>query len=250
MEGDVKNTDNLQDTVNQDQVDKKVDDNIKQDQVLNNDVKQEDKKETVDTNIEEKKQNDTMDENLQAIKEFYEKKVKDLQKANSSLDKKVSDQKKQLTAIEREKMTDEQKKELEKKEMKIEYHQLYVEKAIAKYNLNKDDDDMNFKRFLYSNEEDPDLMQEEIMESGMMLREYLDRVIKAGIERGVNEQLAKGAYVPKSSANTNNPDDWENLSKEEISKKMKEIMNMPPSAEKDNLLQKAMLEQARRVSNS
>lgn len=249
---DIKlNIDSQQDTVKQDHVETKVDNDVKKDQVLNTDVKQDEKKDIGDNNPDnnqDKKLNVAMDENLQAIKDFYDKKLKDLQKANSSLDKKISDQKKILNEYERKEMTEEQKRELEKKERKTEYHQLYVEKAIAKFNLNKDDEDVDFKRFLYSNEEDPDLMQEEIMENGRMLRDYIDKVIKAGIERGVNEQLAKGSYIPRSSANINNPDDFENMTREDIAKKMNDIIKMPPSPEKDKLLQKAMMEQARRVS--
>lgn len=195
----------------------------------------------------EDKINKLIDEKSELLKNIYEKKVQELEATRKSLDKKVSEQSKVISEYKKKEMTEEQLKELEKQEMKRAWQKLYIAQTIAKFNLNKDDEDMDFASFLYSDKEEPEKMEEELIEKGKLLREYLDKVIKAGIDRGVNERIAQG-YKPKSSSEGNKTDDFENMSKNDIAKKINEIMKMPSSPEKDAILQKAMMEQSRRLS--
>lgn len=230
-------------------------DEVKKDPVVDQ-VKDTTKKEEVknpekdDTSSDEQNLDKIINEKFDLFKSNYETKIKELEKARRSLDQKVSEQRKKIENYEKKEMTEEQIREMEKKDRIKEWHTLYVAQAIAENNLKDEEDGSDFfKSFLHSNEEDPEKMKEEIYENAELLKGYLDRKIAKGVEKGINERLASGSYIPKQSGKTTGTDDLENMTKDDIGKKITEIMRtMPAGADKDALIAKYMAEQQRRFS--
>lgn len=219
---------------------------IQKEEVKTTDQKQDQKKDNQDSQKE--LLGVLVDDKLKDIKDFYEKKIDELKKTNAGLDRKVSEQTKVIKEYTKKELTEAEVKDLERKERKDEYHRLYTEQAIAKFNLYKEEDDINFSMFLFSSEEEPEKMRNEIFEKGKILKEYLDKNIKIGIEKGVNDRLAAG-YKPGSAINSNKVDDFENMNRDDLKRRAQEISKMQPSKEKTDLLNRLMIEQTKRLKD-
>jgi hypothetical protein len=186
------------------------------------------------------------EEAFKMFKETYDKQFTDFRKEIQGRDKKISELTKIVNESKTKELTEEQIRELEKTKIRDEYHNLYVQQTIAEHNLKQYDSDMDFTGFFYSNAATPEEMNNEIKEKGKMLREYIDKATKIGIEKGVNERIAQG-YVPKSAANGNSSD-LKSMTKEQLTEKVNDIRKMPASTEKSKALQDLMTEQMRRMT--
>lgn len=205
--------------------------------------------ETQTTQTVETKQNIPLtEEAFKDFKSFYDKQFTDFKKELQGRDKKISELQKIVNESKTKELTEEQKREIEKSKIHDEYHNLFVEQTIAKFNLKQFDQDMDFSGFFYSNNENPEEMRNEIVEKGQLLNDYITKAIKIGIEKGVNDRLAQG-YVPKSGNSPSNSDDFEKMTKEQLADRASEIGRMPASQQKTELLNKLMSVQAKRMSN-
>lgn len=223
---------------------------IENQSITNNDqnLEQKDFKKDQTEQTEQTKSTFIPEDAFKEFKEAYSKQFADLKKELQGRDRKISELQKIVNESRNKELTEEQLRELEKQKIHDEYHNLFIQQTIAEYNLNEYDKDMNFNGFLFSNNDNSEEMREEITEKGKILREYLDKSIKAGIEKGVNDALAKG-YVPKTGIKSNSAEELTSMSPSELGEKARKISSMPAGKEKDELLNKLMKEQKRRLTS-
>jgi hypothetical protein len=169
------------------------------------------------------------------FKSMYEEKEQALKKQNAGLDRKISELQKKNKDYERKEMTENERLELEKREIAEERKALYKEKALNKYGLISEEEGIDFRHYLYGDSQD------EIMSSAEGLREYINNKIKTGIEKGVEERIAQG-YRPKGSG-ASKSDDYMQMDSQELRQKAKEVSLMPDSPEKSAKLSQLMAAQ-------
>lgn len=206
-----------------------------EDQQLNTDK-------TNDQQVNEELINSLVEKKLEDIKSFYTEKLDVLKKQNAGLDRKVSELTKQNKKYENEKLTEEEKFELEKKELQENWQTIYREKALAKNGLIPDEDEtIDFSHYLYGDTED------EVMEKAAKLKEYIDTKIKKGVEKGINERLLNGSYMPTGSKKGDGDSvNIQDMTKEELTEYAISVSKMPDGKEKSALLDKLTQEQQRR----
>ena len=175
-----------------------------------------------------------IEEKLAPLKSFYEEKIELEKKKVNGLDRKVSDYQKQLKKYETEKMTEEERLSLEKREISEAWNNIYRETALSKYQLRPDDDeDVNFNDYLYGESE------EDVLGKAERLKKFIDNRIAKGIEKGVEERLAQG-YKPRTGGKDGVNDDYSTMTKDELRAEASKIAKQPSSEEKSRRLKDLM----------
>jgi hypothetical protein len=194
------------------------------------------------TKVNEELINSLVESKLNDIRSLYEEKLEVSKKQNSGLDKKVSELTKQIKKYESEQLTEQEKFELNKKELLDSWQTIYREKALAKHNLIPGEDEIiDFSSYLFGETE------EEVMDKASKLKEFIDNRIKKGIEKGIEERLVSGSYAPTGKGN-NNGDQFniQDMTKEELTEYAIKVSKMPDGKDKSSLLEKLTQEQQRR----
>jgi hypothetical protein len=213
-----------------------------EDQVQTDNTKQTDVKPQTDTSTQTNEEliDSLLEKKLDSVKSFYEEKMETLKKQNAGLDRRVSELTKINKKYETEKMTEEERFELEKKELRDQYQSLFRERAIANNGLIPNEDEtISFSEYLYGDNE------QEVNDKAARLKEFIDNRVKSGIEKGVEERLAQG-YKPIQSGKDGKNDDLSEMTSQELGQKAKEISSMPDGKDKTAALQKIFDEQLRR----
>jgi hypothetical protein len=194
------------------------------------------------TKVNEELINSLVESKLNDIRSLYEEKLEVSKKQNSGLDKKVSELTKQIKKYESEQLTEQEKLELNKKELLDSWQTIYREKALAKHNLIPAEDEIiDFSSYLFGETE------EEVMEKASKLKEFIDNRIKKGIEKGIEERLVNGSYAPTGKGNNNgDQQNIQDMTKEELTEYAIKVSRMPDGKEKSSLLDKLSQEQQRR----
>jgi hypothetical protein len=186
---------------------------------------------TNDKNYDSDKINEMIENKLSSIKELYETKIDTLKSQLKGQDRKNTELAKQLKNYENEKLTEQERFELEKRELAEQRQNLYREKAVAMNDfMLTEEDAINIGDYLYGETE------EEIINSAKSLRDFINRKVQAGIEKGVEERIKAGYKPGGAGLNKDGEKDYTQMSKEELRQEAVKAAKMPSGPEKNRIL--------------
>jgi len=170
----------------------------------------------------------------QEKEKVYKNQIKGLDRKNTELSQKV----KQLTQKE---MSAEEIIEQQRKELEDGFKSLWCEKAVAiNFSDYEEEEQGILKTYVYGNNE------EEQIASAKSLRDIMDKKIKDGISKGVEEKLAQG-YKPKSSGvQGQGVKTLQDMTNQELAQLAKDVVKMPSGKDKDEKLKALAEEEDRR----
>jgi hypothetical protein len=165
------------------------------------------------------------------FKELLHEELGKKDKEIAGLNRRITDQVKTLKEYEREKMTAEEKEALERKEFMDEKLNFFkLKHAVDFPNVEAEDRD-RIINYIYGSNED------EIKGTTDFWKEIVDKAVKTGIEKGIEERLKQG-YRPLNASGSKNTDNYTDMSKEELTSAAIKASKMPDSEEKTILINK------------
>lgn len=208
----------MSDEVKKEILEEQVNENI---QVQSPEIRKDEKKEIKKDEVKEdlaKSLDSESHEALENIKEFYDKEFTKLKKELAGVNRSNSELQKKVKDYEIAQLTESEKLELDKRTIAEEYNRIWVLKAISSYGW-ANEEELSFSDYLNGDSED------EVMKKAELLKLWLDNKIKVGIKKGVDEQIAKGGYIPKSGITASGKKDFETMTGDELGKAYKEAVS-------------------------